>query len=86
MIKAVVERKEAAWKKVLGAKDEVAKERCMVTKKKKVKRCIYQRKNEVNEQFGRKINQDVNENKKLFWKEMSNSNGGKVKRCSRIKD
>ena len=34
----------------------------------------------------RKINQDVNENKKLFWKEMSNSNGGKVKRCSRIKD
>ena len=28
MVKAVVERVEAAWK-VLGARDEVAKERCM---------------------------------------------------------
>ena len=27
---------------------------------------IYQRKKEVNEQFGRKINQDVNGNKKPF--------------------
>ena len=37
-------------------------------------------------QFGRKMNEDVNENRKLFWKEVSNANGGKVENCSRIKD
>ena len=44
VVKDGVERKEAAWKEVLGAKDEVAKERCAeVSKKEKrnVKRCIY---------------------------------------------
>ena len=46
--------------------------------KRKVKRCIYQSKEEVQEQFGRKMNQDVNGNRKLFWKEMSNANGGEV--------
>ena len=29
MVKTKVERKEAAWKEVLGARDEVAKERYM---------------------------------------------------------
>ena len=29
MVKAVVERKEAAWKEVLEARDEFAKDRCM---------------------------------------------------------
>ena len=32
----------------------------------KVKRYIYQSKQEVQEQFGRKMNQDVNGNRKLF--------------------
>ena len=32
---------------------------------------IYQSKKEVHEQFGRKMNQDVNGNRKLFWKEVS---------------
>ena len=36
--------------------------------------------------FGRKMNEDVNGNKKLFWKEVSNVKGGKVESCSRIKD
>ena len=40
-----------------------------------VKRCIYQSKKEIKEQFGRKMNQDVDG--KLFWKEES---------CSGIKD
>ena len=35
-------------------------------KKRKVKRCIYQSKKEMNEKFGRKMNQDVDENRKLF--------------------
>ena len=35
--------------------------------------------------FG-KMNQDVNENRKLFWKEVSNVKGGKVESCSRKKD
>ena len=32
------------------------------------------------------MNQDVNGNGKLFWKEVSKANVGKVKSCSRIKD
>ena len=32
------------------------------------------------------MNDDVNGNRKLFWKEISNVEGGKVWSCSRIKD
>ena len=88
-VKATVKRKEAAWKEVLGAKDEDAKERCLEVyneEKRKVKRFIYQSKEEVQEKFGRKINQDVNENRKLFWKEVRKAHGGKVENCSRMKD
>ena len=80
MVKAAVQRKEIA-RKVLGAKNEVAKERCMETYKEenwKVKRCIYQIKKKVNEQFGSEINQDVDGNKKLFWREVSKMNRGKL--------
>ena len=62
---------------MLEARAEATKERCMKTYKKenrKVKRCIYESKNEVNEHFGRKMNQDVNGNRKLFWKEVSKVN------------
>ena len=52
----------------------------------KIRRCIYQSKKKVNEQFGRKMNKDINGNRKLFWKEMSNEKGGKVESCSRKKD
>ena len=31
------------------------------------------------------MNEDVNGNRKLFWKEVSNAKGGKVESCSRIK-
>ena len=47
---------------------------------------IYQSKKEVNEEFGKKLNQNVNGNRKSFWKESSNAKGGKVEGCSRIKD
>ena len=69
---------------MLAASDEEAKERCMEAYKKekrKVKRCIYQSK-----KFGRKMNEDVTGNRKLFWQEVSNVKGGKVESCSRIKD
>ena len=49
--------------------------------KRKVKRCIYQSKKEIQEQFGRKMNEDVNGNRKLFL-----ANGGKVENSNRIKD
>ena len=68
-VKGGVKRKE-----VLGARDEDARERCLEVykeEKRKVKRCIYQSKEEVQEQFGRKMNQNVNGNRKLFWKEVS---------------
>ena len=32
------------------------------------------------------MNEDVNGNRKLFWKEVSNVKGGKVESCSRVKD
>ena len=32
------------------------------------------------------MNQDVNGNRKLFCKEVSKVNGGKVENCNRIKD
>ena len=54
-------------------------------KKRKVKRYIYQSKKKVNEQFGRKMNDDVNGNRKLFWK-VSNVKRGKVESYSRVKD
>ena len=57
-----------------------------VWKSTKRKRCIYQSKNEVQEQFGRKMNEDVNGNMKWFWKELSNANRGKVENSKRIKD
>ena len=74
-VKAKARRKENAWKEVLGASDEEAKERCIEAyreEKRKIKRCIYQSKKKVDEQFGRKMNEDVNENRKLIWKKVSN--------------
>ena len=40
----------------------------------------------VNEQFERKINQDMRGNRKLLQKEVSNVKGEKEESCSRIKD
>ena len=31
------------------------------------------------------MNQDMNGNRKLFWKEVSKANGGKVESCSRVR-
>ena len=74
---------------MLAASDEKVKQRCIEVyreEKRKIKRCIIQCKKKVNEQFGRKRSDDVNGNRKLFWKEVSNGNGGKAESCSRIKD
>ena len=82
-IKAAVTRNEAVWKGVLAASDEETKKRCIETyreEKRKVKRCIIQSKKKVNVQYERKVNEDVNGNRKLFWKELSNAKGGKVER------
>ena len=62
-IKDAVRRKEDAWKEELAASGEETKERCIEAyreEKRKVKRCIIQSKKKVNEQFGRKMNEDVN--------------------------
>ena len=65
---------------MLVASDEETKERCMEVyrEKRKVKRCIIQNKKKVNEEFGRKMNEDVNGNRKLIWKKVSNAKGGKL--------
>ena len=83
-VKAAVRRKE-----VLAASNEEAKERCMEVYREeeiKVKRCVYQSKNKVNGQFRRKMNEDVNRNRKLFWKEVGNVKGINVESCNRIRD
>ena len=54
--------------------DEEAKEKCLEVykeEKRKVKRFLYNSKKDVQEQFGKKMNQDVNGNRKYFWKELS---------------
>ena len=69
-IKAAVRRKEAAWKEVLAASNEETRERCIEAyreEKRKVERCIIQSKKKVNKQFGRKMNENVNGNRKLFF-------------------
>ena len=72
-VKQAVERKKVAFLNVLKANDVISKERCMDVyreERKKTKRCISMRKREVNEQFGKKMNEDIHGNKKLFWKEV----------------
>ena len=57
-VKAAVERNEDAWREVLGAKDENAKERCLevyIEEKRKIKRCKYKSKKEVQEESRRKM-------------------------------
>ena len=39
-----------------------------------VKRCIYQNKPEINEQFGKEMSQYVDGTRKLFWKEGDKNN------------
>ena len=53
---------------MFAASDEETKERCMEAyrEKRMVKKFIIQSKKKVSEKFGRKMNEDVNENRKLF--------------------
>ena len=65
----------------MAASDEEAKERRMEAyrkEKRRIKRYIYHRKKKVNKQFGRKINENVNGNRKLFWNEVSRTKGGEL--------
>ena len=73
----------------MRTRDEIGKDRCIEVYKetmRKVKRCIHQTKKEVNEQFGRKMNLDVDENRKEFCKAKNKVNRGDLESCSRIKD
>ena len=85
-VKSAVKRKEDGWKEVLGARDEDVRESLQRGKEREVKRCIYYSRKEVQEQFGRKMNQDVNRNRKLFWKEVNKVNRGTGENFKRIKD
>ena len=69
----------------MAASDEEAKERCLEAYRGERLKGVYIRAKKVNEQFGRKMNQneDVNGNRKGFRKEASNARGGKVESCSR---
>src|SRR5678816_1162189 len=81
-----VKSKKEAWLNVLKANDEVSKERCLELykeEKRNTKRCIRRRKEEVNEQFERRMNGDLQGNRKLFWKKarkVKNENKGNLLR------
>ena len=67
----------------------IVKENCMAIykeEKRNVKRCIYQNTKEKNDQLRRKMNQGVSRNIYLFRKELSTTEGGKIKNYSKIKD
>ena len=72
----------------MGDKDEETKKKMYESlqrrKNNTQKLYIYHNKMKVNEQFGRKMNQDVDGNRKYFWNELSNEKGGKVESCSRM--
>ena len=73
-------------KGVLGASNEETKKDVWKCTERRRERCIIYSKKKVNEEFVRKMKEDVNGNKELFWKEVSNVKGEKVESCSRIKD
>ena len=61
--------------------------RLVEKKREKIKRCIHiSQQKGGKSKFCRKMNQDVNGNRKLFWKEVSKVNEVKVESCSRIRD
>ena len=66
----------------MEGKDEILKERCMEIyrkEKRSIKSWIsYLCGKKINDQFEREMNQDVNRSRKLFWKEASKVNGGKL--------
>ena len=69
VVKAAVEKRLHGSRYELDMRLQKMEE--LTKEKREVKRCIYQSKKEVNEQFGRKMNHMVNGNRKLFWKEVS---------------
>ena len=57
-----------------------------IKKNRKIKRCICQRKNGVNEQLRRRLIRMWVGTRNLFWKEVSEVNGRKLESFWRIKD
>ncbi len=79
-IKGAVEGEKRAHKKMLqrNLPKEVKARRKSEYKlwKKKVRELIEESKRRVDEEFGRKLSENLSENKKLFWKEVKRVRGG----------
>ena len=61
-----VQRREKLKSLYIKARDADAWERRFEEEKRNVKRCIYQSKEEVQEQFQRKMNEELNGNRKFL--------------------
>ena len=88
VVKSTGGRNGAVRKEILGARDEVAKKICMEAHKQVNKWSIdvyIIGEKEINEQYGRKMNQDVSGNK-LFLKKLSKIYGRNIDSQSRIND
>ena len=54
--------------------------------KRKVRELINASKQQMDEDFGRKLSEDFSVNKKLFWKEVKRERGGKEGNSIRVKN
>ena len=54
--------------------------------KRKVKQVIKESKEKVDDEFGRKLSEKFNENKKLYWKEVKKERGGCKSGSDKVKD
>ena len=89
-IKEAVDEKRRAYKRVLqkNVTVEVRESRKAEYRfwKRKVKELVNDSKQRVDEDFGRKLSEDFNVNKKLFWREVKRERGGSETRSVRVKN
>ena len=89
-VKGAVEEKKKAYDRVIekNVPVEVKRKRKQEYKlcKGKVKQVIKESKEKVDDEFGRKLSEKFNENKKLYWKEVKKERGGCKSGSDKVKD
>ena len=89
-VKGAVEEKKKAYDRLIekNVPVEVKRKRKQEYKlcKRKVKQVIKESKEKVDDEFGRKLSEKFNENKKLYWKEVKKERGGCKSGSDKVKD
>lgn len=87
-VRSAIEKKSQAYASTLQNVSREERERRIHEYKKaknEVKRIIKRSKREANENFGKKLSQDVNGNRKLFWKEVKKVKNEGKESCMGVK-